>query len=98
MPLSDGNDFLNIGTKTSEVSSEKLALSPQDDPRNITTPIRKKTFRVPTELNLVKNVGDFKLITGNKNIKNKGAVLGVKMLEALSIPSSNVVSLLLKGG
>ena len=77
----------------SEVSSVRLTLNPQDDPRNITTPIRKNTFIVPRELNLVKIVGDFKLITGNRKIKNNGAVFAVKM--ALSPGTLSIMGSLL---
>ena len=45
---------------------EKSALIPQDAPRKITIPKRKKAFTVPKLLNLVKKVGDLKLLIGNK--------------------------------
>ena len=77
------------------VVSLKSTLKPQDDPRYITTPIRKNTFNVPTELNLVKKVGDFMLTIGNKININNGAVFLLK--NVLFPESSNIVSLVLQG-
>ena len=77
------------------VVSLKSTLKPQDDPRYITTPIRKNTFKVPTELNLVKKVGDFMLTIGNKININNGAVFLLK--NVLFPESSNIVSLVLQG-
>ena len=74
IPLRDGKEFLYIGVKTTESSCSKFALMPQEAPIKMTKPMRKNALMVPTELNLVKMVGDFKLIIGRTTIKNKGTV------------------------
>ena len=69
VPIKDGKSFLYIGINASESGLVKLAWMPHDPPRYITVPIRKNTFKVPNELNLVKNVGDLTQVIGNRIIR-----------------------------
>ena len=88
MPLNEGNELLNNGTNSKEVGSWKSTWSPHEPPRNMTTPIKKNTFKVPNELNLVKNVGDLTLMTGSNIIRYKGAVFLLKYgLTGSSMPN-----------
>ena len=88
MPLNEGNELLNNGTNSKEVGSWKSTWSPQEPPRNMTTPIKKNTFKVPNELNLVKNVGDLTLMTGSNIIRYNGAVFLLKYgLTGSSMPN-----------
>lgn len=82
MPLREGKVLAYMGTYIGDSTVEKSTLKPQETPRKMTTPMRKKTFRVPTELNLVKKVGDLRLITGSMATRKSGAVFLVKIVLA----------------